>query len=315
MSAHPTQRWTERAGTTLLAGVVLAALCVVAGMWQWQRYEDRRDAVELVEANYEAAPGDLAALVPPGGWLGPDDVWRPAVVTGRYLPDAQVLLRNRPVQGQAAFQVLHPFEITDGPLAGQVLVVNRGWAPASTDGTVPGVTAPDGEVEIVVRLRADEPASTRQAPEGQVQAVNTEQVRVAAGDPWPADRTVQAYGVAAVEDDAPPAGLGRIPRPDTSLGSHLSYAFQWWVFALGALVGSVVLVVRDRRSEQDDGADGSGADGEGAPVTAEGGRSVPAGRSRRRRPTAEEEEDALLDAQSGADRPEVRGAGSALRNR
>src|SRR5699024_567376 len=56
-----------------------------------------------------------------------------------------------------------------------------------------------------------------------------------------------AFGELAAEEPAVdrPAAL---PSPDTSLGPHLSYAFQWWVFALffpGALV------YRTRRQLQD----------------------------------------------------------------
>ncbi|MGQ4497135.1 SURF1 family protein, partial [Dermabacteraceae bacterium P13101] len=67
-----------------------------------------------------------------------------------------------------------------------------------------------------------------------------------------------------------------VPKPDTSLGPHLSYAFQWWIFALffpGALIYA------GRRNLQEQSA---------APVAPR-----PKPRSQRRRD--EDEEDAILD--------------------
>ena len=36
----------------LVAVLLLAAICVLLGMWQFGRYEDRRDEAAVVEANY-----------------------------------------------------------------------------------------------------------------------------------------------------------------------------------------------------------------------------------------------------------------------
>lgn len=279
----------RRAATTVLVAVVVAAGCVAAGVWQWNRHVDRGAAITLVEANYEAPVVPIDQLAGTGA-LSPRDVWRPVTVEGRYLADP-VLLRNRPVGGVPGFHVLTPLVVGSGPLTGAVLVVDRGWVPTGEDGSDAGdvPAAPAGTVSVVVRLRADEPASRRDAPPGQVQAIAVDQVRDAwladAGQPelWTGD-TLGAYGALESEDGAAAAGLGRLPKPSTDPGPHLSYAFQWWVFALGALVGAGVLLTRDAREQrtpQDDGSD--------AP---QGTRA-----RRRRRPTAEEEEDALLDAQ------------------
>lgn len=282
------RRWS---GTIALA-LVVSLGCVAAGMWQWDRHQQRSAAIALVEANYAAPVAPIEQVLPDGAPLDPADVWRPVTARGQYLPE-QVLLRNRPVDGQPGFHVLAALRVDDGPLATRVLVVDRGWVPIGQDGSdaddVPA--APTGPVEVVVRLRPDEPASSRPAPDGQVQAIATEQVRAAllagstpsAAD-WPAAATVGAYG-ALVSEDGGPSGLGRLPAPSTDPGSHLSYAFQWWVFALGALIGCAVLIARESREEA--------AEDDVGPTT---GPTRPATRHRRR-PTAEEEEDALLDAQ------------------
>lgn len=307
MSELARRRW--RIG---LVAVLVAAVCVAAGVWQWSRHVQRSAAVDLVRANYSAAAVPAEQLITgPGAPVADEDVWRPVRLEGRYL-DGPVLLRNRPVGGTPGFHVLEPLRVESGPLAGAVLVVDRGWVPTQ-DGagpaSVPGT--PEGTTQVVVRLRADEPASRRDAPEGQVQAISVAQVREASAASWDAADTIGGYGALVTEDGSRPDGLGPLAAPSTSLGSNLSYAFQWWVFALGALVGAVVLARREERGEDEGTATGEATPIGGTVTGSSGTASPPAhgrptarpasGRAirstRRRRPTAEEEEDAILDAQ------------------
>lgn len=283
MSGAALRRWASVMGVAVLVAVG----CATAGVWQWHRHLARSAAAALVEANYDADPVPVADLLGAAGQLPAGDVWRPVLVVGHYRPGASVLLRNRPVDGQPAFHVLETLVVDDGALTGSVLVVDRGWVPTGDDPAQPAAVpqTPPGTVDVVVRLRPQEPDSSRGAPPGQVQAIAVDQVLAASGATGRAP-DVLAYGVVASEDGAPVRDLGAVPRPDTDLGPHLSYAFQWWVFAVGALVGGVLLGVRDARS-----LDGAPAGGTVAPAP-----------SRRRRPTAEEEEDALLDAQTPAAR-------------
>lgn len=254
----------------LAVAVLVAAGCVQAGIWQWGRHQDRSRTASLLESNYDAVPTPLADLMTDG--LAPDEVWHPAVAVGHYLPGAGVLLRGRPVTGQPAVHALELLVVDDGPLTGSVLVVNRGWVGVTADQGLPDVADPPrGAVRVVVRLRPSEPPSSRSTPAGQVRSIAVEDVRrVAAAEPT----VLPAYGVLVSEDGQPAEALEPDPRPEVTLGVNLSYAFQWWVFAVGALVGGVLLVRRPPEPTA-----GS------APRT-------------RRRPTAEEEEDALLDAQA-----------------
>jgi cytochrome oxidase assembly protein ShyY1 len=305
-TADAHQPRTPRQWVTLAVGVVvLVALCLVAGRWQWNRYVDRDAEIQRIEANYASAPVPVAEVLPrPGAALGPADVWRPVTLEGRYASDATVLLRNRPVGGTAGFHVLVPFVTVPAPGApeGLVVVVDRGFVPLGTDAVTPGdVPAPPaGVVEATVTLRGDEPPSGRDAPDGQVQAISTDQVLAAGPDgaAWAEGRTVGAYGQLRTEVPAPTTRLEALPKPDTDPGSHLSYAFQWCVFALGALAGFWLLVRRDRRDARGE----AGALTAGDLLAAEDPGTARARREpRSRRPTAEDEEDALIDAQLGAD--------------
>jgi len=281
----------RRTAAVLAVALVVAAGCALAGVWQWTRHQDRSAAVALVEANYDAAPVRLPDVVENG--LQPAEVWRPVLVRGTYV--GRAVLRNRPVSGTPAAHSLGVLEVADGPLAGWLLVVDRGWFPAGEAGA--GRPLPAGELDVVARLRATEPPAERDAPAGQVQAIAVDQVLRAAGL-GDGGTTVQAYGVVATEDGAPPGDVTPLPRPDADLGPHLSYAFQWWVFATGALVGAVVLLRREAQEEASGQATTVGPGSAATPSgpTATASSTASGARTRRRRPTAEEEEDAILDA-------------------
>ena len=145
---------------------------------------------------------------------------------------------------------------------------------------------PAGTVQITVRLRADEPASRRDAPARQVQAISVDQVLTAGGIDPATVGAYSAYGALAAERPAPPRAIGALPKPSTDPGSHLSYAFQWWTFALGALIGFGRLGWLELHEQE--------------PRTGRAARPGFPGRGRvSRGPSAEEEEDALIDSQLG----------------
>ncbi|WP_402466170.1 SURF1 family cytochrome oxidase biogenesis protein [Isoptericola aurantiacus] len=292
-------RRTRRQWVTLgLAAVLLAALCVLAAFWQWHRYTDREAQIHLVESNYTSEPVPLdEVLSGPGDVLDADDEWRPAVVVGTYVPDDTVLLRNRPVNGTPGFHVLVPLRtVLDGEAA--VLVVDRGFVPLGQDASGPAAVPdpPAGEVAVTVTLRPDEPASDRGAPAGQVQRINTAQVLATLpdGGAWADGAAVGAYGQMRAEDPAAAERLVPTPRPDTDPGSHLSYTFQWAIFALGAVGGYVALWRRETRGV-------TVTAGELLAAEDPKGASRPRRERTRRRHVDEEHEDALVDAAQARD--------------
>jgi cytochrome oxidase assembly protein ShyY1 len=301
----------RRAVGLVLLAVVMATACTFLGRWQWNRHVARDAQIRLVQQNYDSDPVPLDTLLPgTDATLDPDDVWRQVTVTGQYDTDATVLLRNRPVNSEPGFHVLVPLELSGTDV---VLVVDRGWVAWDEDasGEVAVPAPPAGEVTVTVRMRLDEPASDRGAPAGQVQAIHVAQVLAAGGI---ADAvSYDAYGAVVEEDPAAATALGRLPAPSTDPGSHLSYAFQWWVFALGSLVGFTWMArreVRDGRAAlAATAASGAGPgggevgaaddDGSGTRSPAAPAPGGPEPRRRRRRPTDEETEDSLIDSQLG----------------
>lgn len=301
----------RRAVGLVVLAVAVALTCTFLGRWQWHRHVARDAAIAVVEANYAASPVDLADVVAdPDARLPEADAWRSVEVRGRYVADAAVLLRNRPVvPGTPGYHVLVPLVVQDAapgafgaPVdAGRVLVVDRGWVPTGADGSVDvDVPAPPaGDVTVTVRLRPGEPASARSAPDGQVQAISPAQVLAAAGvdgEPY------AAYGGLVREVPGADEPLGALAAPSTDPGSHLSYAFQWWVFALGGLVAFSVAARREWAAA---GALGAGALGEAA-------ADPRPPRPRRARGRDEIDEDAEIEAQQ---RRDLQAQASAMRSR
>ncbi len=153
-----------------LRAIALAALftlaCLALAHWQWDRRTGKVAAIHLVQENYDRRPVALDAVLPPGsGALPASLTWTPVTVTGTYLPRATLVVRHR-THGDDGFgyQVLVPLRLADG----RVLVVDRGWVPPDTAGSVDDPSAvpapPGGTVTAVVHLRPAEPVDGRSAP-------------------------------------------------------------------------------------------------------------------------------------------------------
>jgi cytochrome oxidase assembly protein ShyY1 len=315
----------RRAVGLVLVGVVVAVVCTFLGRWQWHRHIWRDGQIAIVDHNYSADAVPIRDILPTTSTPVPaDHVWHPVKVVGHYVADATVLLRNRPNDAGPVYHVLVPFVVTDSSAgtattptdAGTVLLVDRGVVYTGATGSV-AVTPPappTGTVTLTARLRQDEAPSTRGAPAGQVQAINVEQALDAAGSAAPGGQPWNAYVGLVSENPAPASLPGALDAPDTDPGPHLSYAFQWWVFALGGLIGFSMLARRDLLEER--GANAPEVAPESDPLAVPEGvdglwptrgprtaRAKPAKEVRRpdvpyrRGGRAEDEEDALIEAQ------------------
>lgn len=209
---------------------MFALLCGFLGRWQWNRHLERVQAADQVIANYDAAPVPLVQLLPtPDASMPPSVQWRQATISGTYLADRTVLIRNRPFNGDYGYEVVVPLRTTSGA----VLLVDRGWLPNGTSGAHPDAVPapPTGQVDVVTRLRPSEPADNRSAPAGQAATIDVSALAANLTGP-----TYRAYAVLAQESPATSAAPRPLARPDTDLGNNLAYALQWWFFATGAVI-------------------------------------------------------------------------------
>ena len=109
--------------------------------------------------------------------------------------------------------------------------------------------APLGEVTVVVRLKAGEPTvAGRSAPAGQIATINLPDIAQRVGAPT----YTGAYGVLASEDPSPAIRPVAVAQPVADEGPHLSYAFQWLVFALMGFIGLGWAIRQEYRIRNED---------------------------------------------------------------
>lgn len=231
----------------LAVAVAFALVCVWLAQWQLDRRVARADRNATVLENYDSEPVAVGPLLADGR-ISAEEEWTPVRLAGSYVPEQTVLVRNRPREGVNGYLVVVPLALEPPAQPGAVWVV-RGWVPAGSSAEGPDAVPapPPGTVEVVARLRAAEPASTRTSPQGQAQRLD-EALLGSAGV------TVDgAFGVVATETPAAADGLAPVPRPDTDPGPHLAYGVQWYLFAVAGLVIWWVLLRRHAAAGPDEG--------------------------------------------------------------
>jgi cytochrome oxidase assembly protein ShyY1 len=232
--------WLARAAVAL----ALAAVMALLGQWQLDRYRERSEVNARIDAGTAAPARPLTELLPPPtgevGAAPPDSAaWTRVTVTGRYDPGREILVRGRTLDG-VGFEVLTPLVLADGT----AVLVDRGWLPADRSGaaTVPSVPpAPGGEVSVVGRLRRPESGGDSPAAAGgRLQVRRIAPARLATALPYP------VYGGYVTAEEAPD-GLRPVPPRRERAWQNGGYALQWWVFAVGTLVGFGYLARRQAR--------------------------------------------------------------------
>ena len=263
--------------------LVFSIACVFLGNWQFDRRAEARAEIARIDANYDAAPVPIAEELPD---LGAFDLnahkWLTVSAEGAYEGEP-FLARNRPGPNGVGSDLIQAFRTTEG----DVLFVDRGWVPidgaAAEDVRIADLpAAPEGPVELEVRLRASEPAIPGRTSEGRTVA-SIELPELAALSGAEGESYTGAYGMLVAESPAGEHGV--LPdRPERDEGPHLSYALQWYVFIIIAAIGVAYAAHREYR--------GLNA---GSETVREQDRRT-AERRKRRGPTDADEEDALLDA-------------------
>ncbi|HKU10595.1 MAG TPA: SURF1 family protein [Sinomonas sp.] len=294
------RRWLTYLGLAIL----FAVACVLLSRWQMSRLAETQAVIDLVNRNYDAAPAPFHDASPQFEHLASDHEWEQVSLHGSYQPADTRVVRNRPLNGQPGYEVVVPFKLDSG----QTVIVDRGWLPIGNQeqGRPDSVPAPpSGEVSVVVRLRPSEPTLDRGAPSGQLASID---LPTYAGQlKYPV--LTGSYGLMASETPAAATTPTALPKPQPDDGTHLSYALQWLAFGVLMFIGFGYAARQHARNraidaaaeaaEAAEAARGRGEDHTEAEraadhAAARAARFVP---KKRRKPTAEEEEDAILDAQ------------------
>ncbi|WCD85742.1 putative SURF1-like protein [Streptomyces xanthophaeus] len=235
---------------TLVALALIPAM-IKLGFWQFHRHEHRVAQNELIETSLRAQPVPVTGLTSPGHVVPRSDYWRTVTATGTYDSAHEVVVRMRTSDDdKVGFHVLTPLVLADG----RAVLVNRGWVPGGGDPRAyPAVPAPPaGEVTVTGRLKADETSGgsgikdRKGLPDRQVMLINSTQQAESLGRP-----VLGGYLelTAPVPQDGGPEPVG---EPDhDSIGAHMAYAVQWWLFASAVPVGWIVLVRREKRDREE----------------------------------------------------------------
>jgi surfeit locus 1 family protein len=227
--------------------IVTALIFSRLGIWQLQRLSERRARNAALAEQLHTAALPLAQL--PADSAGAH--WRRAIVAGRYDFDHQIVLSGRTHDGSPGVQILTPLHPEGG---GPAVLVNRGWIyspdAASADLSKwdePPHAAVSGYVEDFVhggRGRARLPSHPNAFAR-----LDAEELRSAF--PFP----IAPYYVVALDTlveyraahELPTTTPVRLALPAMDDGPHLSYAIQWFTFAVVALVGVGTLIAQDVR--------------------------------------------------------------------
>ena len=212
--------------------LVLAGLFTALGIWQLSRWQEHETDRRVIQADFaEPALSWNEFQASPLGFLH-----RRVTVWGYFDPRHRMILRDQSFEGVPGAHELTPF-FPDGSKT--AVLVDRGWFPASDEGALAKlaqIPLPHGRVELKAALQAPQKVSSFWA-------------KLRADDPnrWylvdlPKIAQTLPYPLAPVWLALLPSRSGGVwPKPlalalPESL-NNLSYTFQWFAFALIAVIG------------------------------------------------------------------------------
>ena len=232
----------------LLLAVVFSIACGFLSNWQFNRRTEALSQMSRLAKNYDAKPMELSSK-----HFRVQEEWLPIKLTGTFLPEQALLVRNRPFNGDPGFLELIPFRRTDG----LVVAIEAGWVAADNQLAAPkNFPLPTNELQTIWgRERPNEPTLNRDAPAGQIATINLPTFWKKTGISKTNLNSVAEFYLSM--SDIPFAKNGQpraLSRPQLDEGNHLSYALQWIVFAVlafSALAWAVLQEIRFKRIASD----------------------------------------------------------------
>ncbi len=222
--------------------LVFAIACGFLSNWQFSRRESKLASIQLVQNNYKQPVVEFKALITSNQVELPKLSWRMVKISGHYLTQSLLLVRNRPNDGQPGFEELVPFAAQSG----EIFYVSRGWIPTGAKQDYPDeVLRPSNDLtELTARIMPQEPILNRSAPSGQIATINVHLANELTGL-----KSSVANGYFRLVSETPSVGatLKPMPAPSIEEGNNLSYALQWILFALMA---AMALIWRIRKDSQ-----------------------------------------------------------------
>jgi surfeit locus 1 family protein len=210
----------------------VALVCLLLGLWQMDRLQERR-AANLVALKARSAPPVQLHHARISTAVDGRQVW----AVGNYDHVHDVVLRGKAYRGSPGVEIVSPLVLEGGRTA---VLVNRGFIP-----TPDAVTVQTDSVREFGRVRVEGTAFT-------VPSAGGAPLERGGGTTWArldleTLRKTMPYEVAPVYiRQSPDSALPRFPRRLDPIpiddGPHLSYAIQWFAFGVMAIVfGGIIL--------------------------------------------------------------------------
>ena len=221
----------------LFAGFVLVAVlvCIRLGLWQLGRHYTRKSANGIALVARAAEP----RIYPGGEHLAPD---LRVVATGSFDFEHEFVLRGRSHDGAPGVEIATPFRMAGSDTA---FIVIRGFVPSNDaisvdrqalreEGvrTIRGVTF--DILHVGTPLIRNNDTTWDRIPGAWMQ--------LPGNFPYP----VHPYGLWQEKESGMPRFPIRLGPPPLTGGPHLSYAIQWFAFALIFATGGIAYSLRKR---------------------------------------------------------------------
>jgi len=205
----------RRRDVVAAAGALLiAAACLRLGVWQLDRLAQRRDRNAQLAARLALPPLQVATRN-----ISADSArQRRVVARGRYDFARERVWPGRSFEGTPGVALVTPLRLPDG----SEVLVDRGWVPSPDAFHVDREAYREPDTATVAGLALVPPRGR--------------------GDVDPT-----GFLPFVIQQEGPPAAGGlprRWPPPALDNGPHLSYAIQWFSFAVIVLVGTAALLRR-----------------------------------------------------------------------
>jgi len=230
--------------------IVLAGVAFLAwlGFWQLDRLQQRRDFNAVVYNRWIQEPYDLSAEAVPAELSGLE--YRRVQAGGQFDYENQIALKNQQRAGQPGIGLIAPLLLEDG----RAVLVARGWIPQSdaAPDIWPQYNEPDGESVVAIIQESqlmpfDKPVPVPETPQEEWFYINIEAIQ-----PQMPYELLPFFLLQLPEEGRTFETLPYREEPiQLTEGSHLSYALQWFTFALILGFGYIQFVrLQDRRAER-----------------------------------------------------------------
>jgi surfeit locus 1 family protein len=253
VTPNPSPRMRLNAASMI--ALVVAALTLALGVWQWNRSLEKQAIFAAIERQASQTAGREETL-------GRSLPWQPGqsaqaldrkevIIQGRWLSDTTFYLDNRLLNGRPGVHVITAVQLSDQSL----VWVNRGWAPKPPGLDNPrartliggGQHLPEqpqadlraiGLASLLQRLELSaDPQSLRQGALWQNVDWAAALERLASAIPPKTIRADRVWPLIFWQTSETSDGLLRqVPAPPRdAVDKHRGYAVQWWLMALAAL--------------------------------------------------------------------------------